>query len=89
MVIFTPRPLYPRERAPGSHWIGGWVGQRASLDDAEKGKFFTLAGLELRSLCLSARSQSLYYITLYYYIYKDLIVMTMMSEHNMTNIFKF
>jgi hypothetical protein len=22
----------PRERAPGIHWIGGWVGPRTSLD---------------------------------------------------------
>jgi hypothetical protein len=40
----------PRERAPGTHWIGGWVGLRASLDDMEKRKFFTLSGLELRPL---------------------------------------
>jgi hypothetical protein len=32
VVSFTPRPLYPRERAPGTHWIGGWVGPRAVLD---------------------------------------------------------
>jgi hypothetical protein len=32
VVSFTPRPLYLRERAPGIHWIGGWVGPRAVLD---------------------------------------------------------
>jgi hypothetical protein len=26
----------PGERAPGTHWIGGWVGPRAGLDDVEK-----------------------------------------------------
>jgi hypothetical protein len=31
VVSFTPRPLYPRERASGTHWIGGWVGLRAGL----------------------------------------------------------
>jgi hypothetical protein len=40
-------PLYPRERAPGTHFIGGWVDPRAGLDDVEKWKFFTLSGLEL------------------------------------------
>jgi hypothetical protein len=25
VVSFTPLPLYPRERAPGTHCIGGWV----------------------------------------------------------------
>jgi hypothetical protein len=29
---FTPRPLYFRETARGSHWIGGWVGHRTGLD---------------------------------------------------------
>jgi hypothetical protein len=26
----------PKERSPGTHWIGGWVDPRASLDDMEK-----------------------------------------------------
>jgi hypothetical protein len=26
------------ERAPGTHWIGGWVGPRASLEAVEKRK---------------------------------------------------
>jgi hypothetical protein len=26
----------PRERAPGTHWIGGWVDPKAGLDDMEK-----------------------------------------------------
>jgi hypothetical protein len=26
----------PGERDPGTHWIGGWVGPRASLDNMEK-----------------------------------------------------
>jgi hypothetical protein len=38
------------ERAPGTHWIGGWVDLRAGLDDLEKRKFLTLPGLELRPL---------------------------------------
>jgi hypothetical protein len=36
----------PEERAPGTHWIGGWVDPSAGLDDVEKRKFFAL--LELR-----------------------------------------
>jgi hypothetical protein len=28
----------PGERAPGTHWIGGWVGSRAVLDAVEKRK---------------------------------------------------
>jgi hypothetical protein len=36
-----------RERAPDIHWIGGWVGPRACLNDVEKRKFLTPPGLEL------------------------------------------
>jgi hypothetical protein len=46
----------PGERAPGSHWIGGWVDPRAGLDDMSKRKFFTLPGLEIRPLGPPARS---------------------------------
>jgi hypothetical protein len=55
-----PRPcrFSPRER--GTHWIGGWVGHRAGLDDVEKRKFLTLPGLEVRPLGRPARSPSLH-----------------------------
>jgi hypothetical protein len=38
VVSFTPRPLYPMERALGAHWIGGWVDPRAVLDTVVKRK---------------------------------------------------
>jgi hypothetical protein len=58
----TSRPgrLTTEERAPPTHWIGGWVGPRDGLDDVEERKFLTLPGLELRPLDLPARSQSSY-----------------------------
>jgi hypothetical protein len=31
-----PGLFTPRERAPGAHWIGGWVGPRAVLDTVVK-----------------------------------------------------
>jgi hypothetical protein len=55
-----PSRFTPGERAPGTHWVGGWVGPRASLDDVEKRKFLTLPGLELRLLGRPASNQSLY-----------------------------
>jgi hypothetical protein len=36
VVSFTLRPLYPGESAPDTHWIGGWVGPRTSLNTGEK-----------------------------------------------------
>jgi hypothetical protein len=39
VVSFTPRPIYPRERTPGTHWIGVWVGPRAGLDSVVMKKF--------------------------------------------------
>jgi hypothetical protein len=49
--------LPPGERAPDTHWIGGWVGPRAGPDDVEKRKFLTLPELELRPFGSPARSQ--------------------------------
>jgi hypothetical protein len=36
----------PRERAPGTYWLGGSVDPRVGLDDMEKRKFLTLLGLK-------------------------------------------
>jgi hypothetical protein len=55
-----PGRFTPGERAPGTNWIGGWVGSRACLDDMEKRKFLLLQGLEIWPLGRPARSQSLY-----------------------------
>jgi hypothetical protein len=33
-----PSRFTPRERAPGTHWIGGWLGPRAILDAVMKRK---------------------------------------------------
>jgi hypothetical protein len=33
-----PGRITPKERAPGTHWIGGWVGPRAVLDAVMKRK---------------------------------------------------
>jgi hypothetical protein len=55
-----PGRYTPGERAPGPHWIGGWVDPRVGPNDTEKWKFFTPPGLELRHLGRPASSQSLY-----------------------------
>jgi hypothetical protein len=31
-----PRPFHPKERAPGTHWIGVWVDLRADPDAVVK-----------------------------------------------------
>jgi hypothetical protein len=40
----VPHPSYalPRERTPGTDWIGGWVGHTAGLDTEPKGKILFL-----------------------------------------------
>jgi hypothetical protein len=58
-VSFTARELYPGEIAPGTYWIGGWMGLKTGLDDVEKNKFLPLPGLELLHFGRPARSQSL------------------------------
>jgi hypothetical protein len=55
-----PGRFTPGERAPGTHWLEGWVSPRVGLDDVEKRKFLNLPGLELRPLDRPTRSQSLY-----------------------------
>jgi hypothetical protein len=34
----APAVLSPRERIPGTHWTGGWVGLRAGMDTEARGK---------------------------------------------------
>jgi hypothetical protein len=58
----APAHLPPRERGPGTHWIGGWEGPRTGLDDVERRKIFTVPGLEHHLLGRPARSQSLYWL---------------------------
>jgi hypothetical protein len=56
VVSFTPRPLYPPEREPGTDRIGGWVDPRTAMDDVEKRKFLKLPRLELRPIGRPASS---------------------------------
>jgi hypothetical protein len=54
LVSFTLRPLYPRGKNSGTHWIGGWVCPRAGLDDVAKRKILSCReskpGIPSRSL---------------------------------------
>jgi hypothetical protein len=43
-----PGRLTPGEKAPGTHWIEGWVGPEGGLDSAEKIKILPLPGIESR-----------------------------------------
>jgi hypothetical protein len=43
-----PGCFIPRERAPGTHWIGSRVGLRAGLDTGEKRKILPVMGIEPR-----------------------------------------
>jgi hypothetical protein len=52
----TSRPsrFPPRERAPGTHWTGGWVGPRAGPDAVEYGQISCLC--RKLNLCRPASS---------------------------------
>jgi FtsP/CotA-like multicopper oxidase with cupredoxin domain len=49
----------PKERAPGIHWIGGWMEPKAGLDTVVKKKFPGPAGT--RTPDYRARSPALYH----------------------------
>jgi hypothetical protein len=53
--------LFPRERAPGTHWIAGWVGLRACLDTEARGKTICLCRGSNPSRSVS--SQTLYWLS--------------------------
>jgi hypothetical protein len=52
------RALTPTERTPGTHWIGGWVGLRTSLDAGARRKI--LCPRRGSNLDHPARSQIMY-----------------------------
>jgi hypothetical protein len=52
-----PGRFAPRERAPCTYRIRGWVVLRSGLDDVDRGEILPLLGLEIRSLGLPARSR--------------------------------
>jgi hypothetical protein len=41
-----PDRFTPGERAPGTHWIGGWVGPRTGLDVVVKRNILPLPGIQ-------------------------------------------
>jgi hypothetical protein len=53
-----PCRFTPEERAPVTHWIGGWVDPRASLDYVEKRKLLPSQGSELVTLGRPPRSRN-------------------------------
>jgi hypothetical protein len=60
--VHATAALPPWKGVPGTHWIGSWVGPRASLHDVEKRKFLPSPRLELRHLSRLARSYTEYAI---------------------------
>jgi hypothetical protein len=40
----SPCRITPGEIAPGSHWIGGWMGSRSDLGEVERVKILSPTG---------------------------------------------
>jgi hypothetical protein len=57
-----PGYFIPREKAPGTQCIGGWVDSKTSLDHMEMRTFLSLSGLELQHLSCPVCSQLLYWL---------------------------
>jgi hypothetical protein len=58
-----PNRFIHRERAPGTHWIGGWVGLITCLDDVEKRKLLPLPGRELPTPLSSSPELVMFIVT--------------------------
>jgi hypothetical protein len=74
----------PRERAPGTYWIGSWVGPTASLDTMLKKKISSSpSGIEPQTSNHPAHSQSLYQLS---YpsssLFQTELISLWISEHN-------
>ena len=73
-VSFTPRSTYPREKNPGSNWIGGLMAPREILDVSVKRKICIFRGSNLYYTvpeytilyCVILYYNILYYTTQYY-----------------------
>jgi hypothetical protein len=50
--VSHPGLFTPRKRAPGTYWIGGWVGRRAVLDAVVKRKIPRLILNKLRLIII-------------------------------------
>jgi hypothetical protein len=59
--LHAPVTLPPRERAPGTHWIGGWVGPRADLNAVANRKNPIIAPTGNRTPVVEPVAWSLYY----------------------------
>jgi hypothetical protein len=68
-----PGRFTPRERAPRTHWIGGWVVPESRSGRHGEEKILALPAVELRLNGRPARSQSLYrlrYIDVLIFVYE-------------------
>jgi hypothetical protein len=57
-----PSRFIPGERAPGTHWLGGWMGPRTGLD-TEENYLLPLPGTKPRFFSRPVLSPSLYRLT--------------------------
>jgi hypothetical protein len=51
--LHAPAALPPKERSPGTHWLGGRVGPRVGLDAVEKREKSCTAGNQTRAVLRS------------------------------------
>jgi hypothetical protein len=82
VVSITPRPRFtPGERTPSTHWTGGWVGPRSSLDAEARRKILSLCrGLNFGRPVRSQPLYSLSYPGGFYGIHEEMNSMELKSE---------
>jgi len=45
--VSHPGRLTPKERTPGTHWLGGWVGPRTGIHAVVRRKFPAPIGIQI------------------------------------------
>jgi hypothetical protein len=54
-----PCRFIPGERAPGTHWIGGWLGPRVGLDAEKRKKIIAPTGNRIINIIIIVRARSI------------------------------
>jgi hypothetical protein len=71
----------PGERAPGTHWTGGWVGPRAGLNDVRNRKLLTLPEMYYILLLFFQSNTTIYQSTRWHFAVNNLSLLVVQCRY--------